>query len=142
MAKISDFVASHVGVGSKENIWIQIGAFYNCGSGQVTAFNDFNLKFQGRIDTVVYKDAFEFEVSLLDQNAAAREGSCTVSVNGQTDREASYRTENGRLIIAAHFMLKGERISQNFDIHRINNNTETALDMTGKYGYNVHLAKA
>ena len=69
------------------------------GSGTVTSQTDFEIAFSGSFSIFGESGSITFSIALTDQNPDTTSGPCTITVNGNTDANASYSVVDDELNI-------------------------------------------
>lgn len=78
----------------------QLGPIWpTIGSGNFTAFGEFNASFTGTYSVPGYSGNGNLSVTLTDQNPGATSGPATVVVNGNTDTNAHYSVSGNTLTL-------------------------------------------
>lgn len=108
MATIPPYISEGVLAGQKVALKVQGIRWRTVGHGQLKVVSDFELVIDGRVELAVYQGDLHVRIALPDQDAAAAKGPCSVHLNSFKDDEASYRTQNGGLMIS--FDIDGEDV--------------------------------
>lgn len=137
MARLTPFIAKDAHVGQQLNIWAKIVFFVQVGNGTVKAVGDFDLSFDGRIDTIFYKGDLRIGLELLDHDPNSATGPCQVLINGARG-DGSYTVEGEALRMDVRFREK----QQSLLVRAINDGRETEIVLWGEYNQTVHLAPA
>jgi hypothetical protein len=69
------------------------------GSGSFPNFSDFEAEFDGSYSAFGHSGTFKIGLKLTDQNAGSTSGPCQVTLNGKTDKTASYKVAAQKLTI-------------------------------------------
>ena len=68
-------------------------------SGSFPNFSDFEAEFDGSYSAFGHSGTFKIGLKLTDQNAGSTSGPCQVTLNGKTDKTASYKVAAQKLTI-------------------------------------------
>lgn len=93
MARIAPYFGPHTG---PLKIWLGI---FQIGSGNFTAFSDFQADFSGTYSALGHSGRFAIKIALTDQNAASTSGACHIVLNGRTDNTATYEADGAKLTV-------------------------------------------
>ena len=93
MAKLGQYFGPHTGTRK-----IYLGIF-QVGSGNFPNFSDFQAEFNGSYAALGHSGTFKIRLKLTDQNAGNTSGPCQVTLNGKTDKAASYKADAQKLTI-------------------------------------------
>ncbi len=93
MAKIAPYFGPHSG---PLKIWLGI---FQIGSGNFTAFSDFQADFAGTYSALGHSGRFAIKIALTDQNTASTSGACHIVLNGRTDNTATYEADGAKLTV-------------------------------------------
>ncbi len=93
MAKLDPYFGPHAG-----SLKIYVGIF-SIGTGDFTAFSDFQAAFAGSYSAFGQSGTFAIAIGLTDQNPASTSGACQVTLNGKSDSAAKYQVNAQKLTI-------------------------------------------
>jgi hypothetical protein len=93
MAKLDSYFGPHTG---NQKIWVGI---FSVGTGTFKQFSDFKTTFDGSYNAFGQSGTFDIQLALTDNNAGAQSGPCTITLNGKTDKAATYQADSSKLTI-------------------------------------------
>jgi len=93
MARLGQYFGPHTG---RRKLYLGI---FPVGSGSFPNFSDFEAEFDGSYSAFGHSGTFKIGLKLTDQNAGSTSGPCQVTLNGKTDKTASYKVAAQKLII-------------------------------------------
>lgn len=135
MAVIPTYLARGTAVGLKQTVKTKKIVWIPVGDGIVSAYSDYEIEVEGKINVVIYSGPLTIRLQLTDEDPAAQSGSCVLQLNSHTDENAAYQANGKVLTVAA--LLGGKK--QNISISPCNGGTQTECKLFGRINETVHL---
>jgi hypothetical protein len=93
MAKLGTFFGPHTGT-----LKIYLDSF-KVGSGSFPAFEDFKAVFSGTYSVLGQSGNLMLAINLTDNNPTSTSGPCSLTLNGNTDANATYNVNGQKLTV-------------------------------------------
>lgn len=135
MAVIPTYLARGTAVGQKQTVKTKKIVWIPVGDGIVSAYSDYEIEVEGKINVVIYSGPLTIRLQLTDEDPTAQSGSCVLQLNSHTDENAAYQANGKVLTVAA--LLGGQK--QNISISPCNGGTQTECKLFGRVNETVHL---
>ena len=135
MAKIVPYIATGTHVGQKIALKAKKVVWLTVGRGSIDTLNDHEVGIGGKVNVPGYNGDLHIHLKLMDEDAQATDGPCSLRLNANVDENARYTATPEMLTVYAVFAGK----DQNISVLPCNNGAQTECKLSGYINETVHL---